>query len=310
MKLLNFASCLCNNARMQNWDSLKYILSVAREGGLSGAARALGVNHATVSRQISRAEQESGQRFFDRLPGGLTLTDAGKRVVAHAELMEAEFLNLNLGLAAESEENATLEITAPPMIANEAFARDVADFQKENPRVEISLFGDNRLFNLYRREADVAIRVSREPPESLWGRIISRQHSGWYASSDYLEKHAAVLAGKSADALPYVMFSGWAGIAPKPLETLFPSATPALICDDMFAAISVARAGMAMVRMPVFVGQGDAKLVRVAQIPLVEYAPIWVLTHPELRKAPAVRAFMSFIADRFQNRRSDFLGPE
>jgi len=294
---------------MRDWDMLRYVLAISREGGLSGAARALDVTHATVSRQLARAEAELGVALFTRLATGLEPTEAWREVAARAGAIEAEMLALDLSLAA-TEQTERLRVTIPPLMVDEFFASDIKVFRQECPQVRLEIRGDNRLLNLHRREADVAIRISHDPAESLWGRIVARQRNGWFAAPGFRAEHAAVLERGEAGALPYIGFSGWPQPVPKDLLMRFPGAEPVLECDDLMVGLSFMRAGIGMSRAPWLIGNGDPGLEHVPQLPLREYAPIWLLTHPELRRNALVRRFMSFMADRYAGRAEAYLGPE
>lgn len=292
---------------MRDWDSLRYVLAIAREGGLSGAARALGVNHATVSRQLSRAEEATGIHLFTRLPTGLRPTAAGDQAIARAAAMEAEVLALDLAFAsADHTSTGALTVTVPPLVAASGLADDIAAFRSVYPRVDLTVLGSNEPLNLHRREADVAVRVSREPPESLWGRIVTQQKAGWYATASFLERHPVPGDGP----VPVISFSSWGEPLPKSLLTHVPGATVAVASDDMISAVALVKSGIGMARMPHFLGASDPDLIQVPRLPLVDYMPIWVLTHPDMRRVPRVAAFMRFVADGFASRRRLYEGED
>lgn len=297
---------------MTDWDSLRYILAVAREGGLSGAARVLGVNHATVSRQLSKAEDAAGVRFFTRLASGLQPTEAGQVAIGHAEEVEARMVALDMALAARDEtEEGELRITIPPLLADDHFAEDLAEFRRLHPAIEISIVGAVEVLNLHRREADVAIRVTRSPEESLWGRMMTTQRAGWFASPEYVEQFRDVLEGRDKERqLPYISFTAWAQACPSALFSEMATCSVAVRTDDMVSALSLARRGVGMAMCSNFLGSVDQGLVRVPGLALTDHMPIWVLTHPDLRHVPRVTEFMRFIAARFSARRTLYMGPD
>ena len=291
---------------MHDWDMFRIILAVSRHGGLSGAARALGVTHATVARRLAQAEAALGAKLFDRYQSGLTPTEAGAAAAARAEAIEAEVLALDLTLTPGDE--GPLSITVPPLLMRTHLARDLAELALAHPRLSLSVLSDNRVFNLHRREADIAIRVSRNPAESLWGRKLTSQRSGWFASPGFAENHAAALAG-ALERFPVISFAAWPAALPKDIDEHMPGAFSVAVCDDMLAAVGLARAGLGALRAPFFVADGDAGLVRLDSLPAREYAPIWLLTHPDLRRTPRVRLAMRFLADRFAANTQLYLGP-
>ncbi|AJE46331.1 LysR family transcriptional regulator [Celeribacter indicus] len=297
---------------MTDWDSLRYILAVAREGGLSGAARVLGVNHATVSRQLAKAEEAAGVRFFTRLASGLQPTEAGQVAIAHAEEVEARMVALDMALAARDEtEEGELKVTIPPLVAENHFAEDVKAFKELHPAIDLQILGATEVLNLHRREADVAIRVTHSPEESLWGRMVTQQRAGWFASPAFIEEYRDVLEGRDNETrLPYIAFLAWASTNPAGLFSDLPNCRVAMRTDDMVTALALARQGVGMVRTAHFLGESDPALVRVPELALTDHVPIWVLTHPDLRHVPRVTEFMRFIAGRFTARRRFYMGPD
>nr|WP_319250437.1 LysR family transcriptional regulator [uncultured Celeribacter sp.] len=297
---------------MTDWDSLRYILAVAREGGLSGAARILGVNHATVSRQLAKAEDAAGVRFFTRLASGLQPTEAGQVAIAHAEEVEARMVALDMALAARDEtEEGELKVTIPPLLAEDHFAEDLKTFKELHPAIDLQVLGATEVLNLHRREADVAIRVTQSPEESLWGRMMTAQRAGWFAAPDFISEYKDVLSGKAPDRrLPYISFIAWQQSNPAGLFADMPNCHAAMRTDDMVTAMALARNGVGMVRTAHFLGDSDPGLVRVPGMHLTDHVPIWVLTHPDLRHVPRVTEFMRFIAARFTARRGLYMGPD
>ena len=293
---------------MRDWDSLRFILAIAREGGLSGAARTLGVNHATVSRQLDRAEAAAGATLFTRLPTGLVPTDAGQMAVDRAAAVEAEIEALDLELASRGAGNAgRLVVTVPPLVAESGFGDDVARFHAAHPDVDLRVLGNNDLLNLHKREADVAIRVSHDPPESLWGRVVARQRAGWFAAPDLLKRLGPL---EKADSVPVISFTAWAEPVPKSLKSELPNTRIVAESDDMVSAAALVRAGLGITRMPHFLGATDPGLHRVPGLALVDYLPIWCLTHPDLRRVQRIADFMSVVAEGFTARRALYLGTD
>lgn len=285
---------------MNDWDTLRYVLAIHRQGGLSAAARTLGVNHATVSRQLDRAEAELGQRLFERLATGLVATEAGTRVAEHAGRIEGEMLALDLQLAASDAGAGEIAVTVPPLLVTDDLAADFRDFKASNPDIELRILGDNRVLNLHRREADVAIRVTDAPAESLWGRKVASQRSGVYCERGFAPPDAGA-------PLPVIAFTAWAEALPPEITARYPDAVTVATCDDMVAALALVRSGLGVTRMPCFLGDGLG-FRRLEGQALQPYPPIWLLTHPDLRKTPRIRLFMAFLADRFAARAGLYSG--
>lgn len=286
---------------MLNWNDLRFVLETARQGGISGAARSLKVNHGTVSRRISAAEGALGARLFDRLASGYVLTEAGREAVQIAEKMEAEGHRLErLMNARDTKIEGPLVVTAPQMIVDRVLGPVLKSFVETYPDVQLTLKAGNDTLNLSARQADVALRVSAEPLETLVGRPIAQQRYGIYARPD-------VIANSDAAALDWVSFRSWRG-PPKELLAVQPNLKTRLVVDDIHAALAAVRAGIGATRLACIIGDTEPGLQRLPDLPLFPYMPLWILTHPDLRTQPRVRAFMDHVAAALKDACPRFLG--
>lgn len=295
-----------NRSLIPDWDTFRLVLAIDRFSGISGAAKALGVTHATVSRRLARAESDANMLFFDRLPAGLRLTKVGAAVLAQAENMEPGLDRLERTLvSAETGLSGPLRITLPPLLLIGDLAATIARFAEAHPEIELHFVGDNQLLNLHQREADVAIRVTHKPPETLWGRKVTEQSAGFYAGTDWLIE-SRISKDVPSFELPLISFSSWASRVPKIIKNVCPNARVVAQCDDMVAAVQMVKAGLGVTRMPRFLGEGTAGVTRLEFLPWERYFPVWCLTHPELRNAPRVKAFMRFVASAMTEQRSKY----
>ncbi len=288
---------------MKNWDDLQYVLAAHRHGGLSGAARALGVNHATVSRRLSAIEKAMRVRLFDRFSTGLKATEYGEQAVEAALQMEQKVLSLTLSIEAKDRDLAgPLKISAPQLIIDKFLASVFVDFSQTYPQIDLSIIATSDSVNLHRREADVAIRGSNDPEGTLWGRKIVSQNCTYYGAKSYLK-------GKSsADVLDCVNFH-WRGNEPAPeVVKAYPKANVVAKFDDMVAVLGAVRAGMGVARMPCLLGDSEPELQKLGGLDLQPYYDIWILTHPELRNVSRIQHFMRFTARRIEAAKHRFLG--
>lgn len=289
-----------------DWGDLRYVLEAHRQGGLSGAARVLGVNHATVARRIAAAEADLQATLFDRLPTGYRATEAGKAAAQAAMVMEDTGLNLQRAIGAQDRVIAgDLTVTAPQLMIGHVLAPILKDFQAAHPEVSLKVRGSNETLNLARREADVAIRISNTPHETLFGRKVTDQKSTVYASRSSL----AALNQDPDKRLSWLRFEHWTGIVPE-VRAAYPNTHIAMSFDDMAAMLGAVQAGIGVTRMPCFIGDQTPDLVRLPGIPLMPYLSIWVLTHADLRKVARIATFMRFVGDRLQQMRPLFEGAE
>lgn len=308
-KALKIAQVSCEFARMENWDDLRFVLAVARGGGVTGAARALGVNHSTVSRRVAAIETRLGARLFDRLPTGYRATEAGHAAIAAAEEMEQAALVLDRGVAARDHRpSGVITVTAPLMIVMGPFTRVLAGFRRDYPEIEVRVLATNDLLNLHRREADVALRATDEPEESLFGLRLSEQRAAIYAAPDYLAAQGAALSGPMADAaLDWIGFNEQE-TPPDYVLARYPKARMSMRLDDKLGIMTAAKAGMGACRLPCFQGDSDPGLVRMPGFPLYRYPDKWILTHPDLKRVERIRIFMRAAAAAVRRMRPLFMG--
>lgn len=295
---------------MNNWDDLKFVLAVSKAGGLAKAARGLGVTHSTVSRRLSALEQRMGTRLFERLPEGLTPTSAGEEAVVAAKRMEAEVLALDTRIAGQDAElEGPLRVTAAQLLFQVQLADVLKNFSERHPRIELEMIAANEHLSLHRREADVAVRVTDNPDENLFGRLASGQNRAFYMSRDFARKFRETMS-VSHDAAPLscVAFKWWGKGVPKEIRARYPGAFVSLVTDDMIAKKAAVLAGMGIGRLPCFLGDPDPDLVRVPGLEPTRYLDIWILTHPDLKNVARIRTFLRFTADAFKANSSLYLG--
>jgi len=182
-------------AAMADWDDLRIFLAVARAESLSGAGRVLKLDAATVGRRIARFEEVLGAKLFVKSPQGYALADAGARLVAHAELAEQAFASAAEELGGGAGALAgQLRIGAPDGCANYLLPQVCAEICDANPGLEIQIVALPRVFNLSKREADMAIAVSPPAAGRLTVQKLTEYRLHLAASRAYLERHAPILS--------------------------------------------------------------------------------------------------------------------
>ncbi len=275
---------------MLDWNDLKYVLETAEQGGISGAARVLGVNHATVARRISAAEEALGARLFERLPSGYVPTEAGLDAVNTARQMARMQFDLDRQIGArDTELSGVLRVTASELLCERILSPIFAGFIEAHPEIDLRLVATNDPLNMAQREADVAIRFSQKPPEALVGRCVISPKGSVYAS------RALMADDKGGEApLDWIRFAHWPGPPPE-VKAVRPYLRVRMTVDDMISAIGAVRAGIGATRMGCFLGDADPEMMRVPGMPLFDYLPLWVLTHADLKHVPRIRAFTDYV---------------
>src|ERR1700760_3129187 len=150
------------------WDRIRIFLAVARSGQILAAARSLGLNHATVGRQITALESELQTKLLDRHVNGCTLTAAGEAMLAAAEKVESELLRFESGLSDNIDAiRGTVRVGAPDGLGNYFLAPKLAELSARHTDLLVQLVPIPRSFSLSRREADLVITLDRPDQGNL-----------------------------------------------------------------------------------------------------------------------------------------------
>ncbi|MDT1061573.1 LysR family transcriptional regulator [Paracoccus sp. CPCC 101403] len=174
------------------WDDLRIFLAVARSESLSGAGRRLAIDASTVGRRIARLEAALGAKLFVKTPQGYALAPEGERLLPHAEAAEAALAGAREALSGPGDLTGQLRIGAPDGCANYLLPQICARLCQDHPGLEIQIVALPRVFNLSRREADMAIAVSQ--PQA--GRLIVQRLTDYQlhlaGHDDYLDAHPPI----------------------------------------------------------------------------------------------------------------------
>lgn len=281
---------------MFNWNDLKYLLAVAREGSTLAAGRALKVDQSTVQRRIAELETGLKLRLVERSPSGYRLTPSGEAVLAPAQAV-AEAVEAFQRAAADAAHEAILRLTCPEPIADRLSRSGFLDrFRAANPGLGIEFVLADRYIDLARSEADVALR-SGDTDGVLVGRKVADSVWAVYASPAYVRDHGAPSTVEEIGAHPVIAFD--ASLAGHRLSTwlaeVAPHARIAARSNSVLGLVSAAKSGVGIAALPTALGDGDPELVRVLpRVPELDRA--WrLLCHPDARKLYKVDAFFRFV---------------
>lgn len=279
---------------MTDWDDIRLFLELAREGSLSAAARRLKVDHSTVARRVTALEKRLDLRLFDRLARGYVLTEEGEALLGTAERMETEALALQRQASGRPGLQGNVRISTTPMLASLFLLPRLVEFRQQHPDIRIALSGSNRVVDLNRREADLALRLTKPSESGLIARRLGTVGFGLYAGSDYLA------ATKPKDH-GFIGYDGTLGQISQQrwMEQQLRGRSIIFLCSDMATMYHAACAGMGVAVLPHFAATTEPRLRRVPAETEAPDRDVWLLVHPDLRRAPRVRAAMDFMVALF-----------
>ncbi|WP_225040073.1 MULTISPECIES: LysR family transcriptional regulator [Rhizobium] len=287
------ASHLGDFAPMIDWEDVRHFLAVAQSGTLSGAARSLKVDHATVSRRLAALEAELDAKLVDRLPRSCRLTSLGRQVFERAIEMEASAYGIvRLAKADHAPLVGRITLSAPPVLVTHLLTERLTRFRESYPEIRLSLSAQAQRVSLSRREADVAVRFVRPDETSSVTRKIGTMAFGLYAHRSY----AHLAAPQRWE------FIGWdQTFADTPAQSwlLGIAGRRPVVCELTYSSehLIAVRAGVGVAGLPCFMGERDRDLVRIDERAPYFARDIWLVVHSDLHKTPAVRAVMDFVVD-------------
>jgi molybdate transport repressor ModE-like protein len=284
--------------RTMNWNDVRYLLAVARHGGLTGASRELKVSQSTVARRVETLEAALHTRLFERRTNGYELTEAGRGMVERAEAVESRMVEMASDFRGQDAEIAgavrisTIETLAVPIIIPR-----LAAFQQNYPGLSLGVAIQASFARLPQREADIGVRLCR-PEQGLFAvKRLGMLAFGLYASPEYLSRHAA--GGRShpisghqliawSDPVSYIAL-------PKLMRSWTVDGTIALTVDSMQGQMLAIRSGFGLGILPCIMANGDEKLVRLHPPSCHHEEAIWLVVHNDIRHARRIRVVTEFL---------------
>jgi DNA-binding transcriptional LysR family regulator len=269
-----------------NWDDLRFALAVARARNMAGAARSLGVAHTTVARRVAALEEELGAPLFDRVGGDCSATPACADLVAVATTIEDGVTAFERRLAGRQQElDGDVAIaTMEPLAAK--LTEHVLAFGRIHPRIRVTLHTTHAAVDLAKREADIALRATAAPDESLVGTKIARLAFAVFGAS-----------GKKLEDAPWICFDDSLSATPQGRWERANVASERVVLRTNSRAVftEAVTSGAGIGVMPCGVALQIENLVALTE-PLPELAlPLWLLTHSDLQQTPRVRALLDFL---------------
>jgi DNA-binding transcriptional LysR family regulator len=286
------------------WDDLKYFLAVARSKSLTDAARRLQVSQPTVSRRLAAMEKAFGVKLFERNQDGYDLSTSGAEIYATATRIGEDISDIERQLSGrDMRPEGLVTVTCTEVMSNLYLAPHFARFLKAHQGIELSVNCTFQNLSLSRGEADVAVRNTSRPPETLIGRRLVKVATAVYAARD--------LVPHLRDTFEAWRWIGWQDEAYTKLlvTSHFPKAVVRHRVDDMHTMRSMVRNGIGVAVLPCYMADTDPGLSRVLPDAILEGAlDVWVLRHPSVRQVERLRLLTEFLADTILSDRDLFEG--
>ena len=280
-----------------NWDDMRFVLAVVEAGSVSGAARLLGVNHATVLRRVAAFESRHGTDIFERSAQGYTVRADRLRVIEAArEVSNAVQSVERLMSGFEAPLTGDVRITSTDSICQFLLPDILASLGKSEKGLRIALVCANSHLNLSRMEAQVTVRPAMRLGEGLVGEKAALMGFAVYADRPDSPGWLG-LGGALARSMPAKWLSD--RIAPEEIVA---------VADSFVVMAQMAASGAGRAVLPCFVGDREPRLRRLGQVPEAFSVPIWVACHEELNGVARLRAVRQHLVCAFRERTDKLAG--
>ncbi|MGF9761853.1 LysR family transcriptional regulator [Microvirga sp. 0TCS3.31] len=294
------------------WDDFRLIKAIADVRSLPAAAALLGINHSTVFRRLAQIEEVLGAKLFERHRSGYTLTTVGEEMVALAQRVDDDITAFTRKMAGrELAPAGELRVTTNDSLLVHLLTPLFVKFRKQCHDVRLDVVLANQELNLSKRDADVAIRATDNPPENLVGRRVASIAWALYGRADEFPDP------ESVD--PESLYErDWVSLGEnlatlKAVKFVHEHVPPERIGYRVNTVLGLAEAveqGLGIGHLPCFIADRRPGLVRLGP-PNPEFAAdLWLLTHPDLRHSPRVRVFLDFLAAEVARQRKFIEGTE
>lgn len=284
-----------------DWEDLRVFLALGRYGSLSGAARTLAVNHATVARRIKALETSLGERLVDRRPDGYVLTPAGTRTLAAASDMEAAAQTLGRA-GTDDAPRGLVRVNAPPALSQGFLIARLAKIPVLFPGLDIDLATDLRSVSLERHETDIAVRLGRPQDSYLIARPLVTMGYGFYgtpAVCDEVEAGSEPVFVGFDEANADIPEAAW-------LSRHFPRARVSFRASNNVAQATAAASNAGLAILPHYIGRTREGLRLCRLEPAMPPREVWILTRRQDRKNLPIRTVVEHLGDMFMRERALF----
>jgi DNA-binding transcriptional LysR family regulator len=274
---------------------LELLLAVIRGRTLNGAAERLKLDSSTVFRSIKRMEQDLGERLFERSRQGYLATELALKLALHAERIESQLQEARDAVSSNAgEPSGVLRITTTDTILHGLLLPVLDQFAREYPRIDLELIATNALADLSRRDADVAIRATRKPPEHLVGTRLGTMSAAVCASRSFLQDATKPIDLEKTD---WIALDESLADHPslKWRRTRYPKLGVRYRCNSVLSVTGCVVHGLGVGVVPMFLIRNNPEL-EVVEGPLKELdTDLWILAHPDIRHLQRVKLLFDFL---------------
>ena len=286
-----------------SWELYRSFLGVLKEGSLSGAARALGIAQPTVGRHIGALEKHLGLALFIRSQSGLMPTEGAQSLRGFAESMQSEAASLERAATSQGAGvRGTVRVTASDVIGVEVLPPIITALREQHPALTVELVLTNRVQDLLRREADIAVRMVRPRQELLIARRIGEIKLGLHAHQRYLARRGTPRSVAELASHSLIGFDETTAFIRRAAKALsgWRREAFAIRTDSDLAHLALIRSGAGIGVCQTAIARRDNAIVWVLPKQFSLPLEIWVTMHEDLRSSPRCRTTFDALVQGLQ----------
>lgn len=274
-----------------NWADLELLDHILRHRTLSGAAAALGVDQTTVSRRLAALERRIGSALFDRIDGKLVATPPLSGIIDRLRTISQEAsLSIASLMRATAELKDHVRVTSVGFVLSTLLAPALDVFARQNPGISLDFVADDQSLSFERREADIALRFGRTAEQDTKIRSLGTLRFHLCRPAGVNEETAGKVVVRYGERLAHVPEM-------QALDRLRPQARTVLTSTRLDVLIAASLALGADLMLPESIARKDARFDLVEEPNAIAERPLFLLTHPERVKVPAVALTAEWIAE-------------
>ncbi|MCK8465358.1 LysR family transcriptional regulator [Aliiroseovarius sp. S1339] len=281
----------------ENWDDLRYVLTVAETGSVLQAAKHLGVNHATVLRHVAAFEERHGAAVFERTARGYQLMPDRVHVIRAAQDAEVAIREVSrLASGGRQGFSGTIRITSTDTLCAAVLSQFAKDISAGDRNLSVTLLSSNAHLDLIREQAHIVVRPSVALSDDLVGTAVAELGFAAYAKHEN-ETEWFVMTG----ALSRSIAAKWMGdnVSPDHFSTA---------CDSFLTLREMAALGGGIAVLPCFIGDREKRLIRLHKAMPHMSVPLWMARHVDTIETQQLRAVRKRLGEFLADQSATLLG--
>ncbi|HEC19860.1 MAG TPA: LysR family transcriptional regulator [Gammaproteobacteria bacterium] len=280
-----------------NWDDLRLFMLIAQECSIRKAANRLEISHSTLSRRLESLETHLSTKLFYRHSSGLVLTESGVELFSEIKPVFTKIERVLRNLSGRDQsQRGEIKVTLPCMFAKHLLFDDLIDFQESWPEISMQIHASDDIVDLEKGMADVAIRLTENPDESLIGRKLGDLYQAAYATEEYIQSSNSDVERE----IKWLKPGPTTKVESINLNFIQRRMNEcSLVINNIDLQLQAAEMHKGIALLPCFMGDRNKKLIRVSE-PYKHFS-IWMLYPKESRDNKRMLLFRQYIVKCIEN---------